>query len=105
MDVFDDIAAIAAGEETLSLEDAVRAYDQEGLRRLLRLWRRSVAFRGMKKVLIVRRYAQHLPEPFAQAEINNPFSTPPRIPWIKGYISWRSRMAKPRVPGAQHVGA
>jgi len=36
MDVFDEIAAIAADEEEIRLHDAVEAYEQEGLQRLLR---------------------------------------------------------------------
>jgi hypothetical protein len=43
IDLFDDIVAIAAGEENnIRLEDAVKTYDQEGLKRALKLWKRSV---------------------------------------------------------------
>jgi hypothetical protein len=40
MDIFDEMVAIAAGEETIRLEDAVEAYEQEGLKRLLGLRKR-----------------------------------------------------------------
>jgi hypothetical protein len=46
MDIFDDIAAIAAGEqEKLSLQDLVKVYEKDGVTRVLKLWERSVLLR------------------------------------------------------------
>jgi hypothetical protein len=42
-DYFDDIAAIASGStRPLSMEDAVKAYEKDGVQRMLKLWKRSV---------------------------------------------------------------
>jgi hypothetical protein len=44
MDLFEDIAAMAAGEEKLvKLEDAVRVYEKDGVTRVLKQWTQSVA--------------------------------------------------------------
>jgi hypothetical protein len=43
MDIFDNIAAIAAGkQEKLSLQDLVKVYEKDGVTRVLKLWERSI---------------------------------------------------------------
>jgi hypothetical protein len=40
MDLFDDVAAIAVGAQVkIALEDAVKAYEKDGVTRVLKLWR------------------------------------------------------------------
>jgi hypothetical protein len=46
MEIFDDIAAIAAGEqEKIPLEDLVKLYEKDGVKRVLKFWRMSVLLR------------------------------------------------------------
>jgi hypothetical protein len=49
MDHFDDdIAAMALGSTTdVSLEEAAEAYEKEGVRRMIKLWKRSVSCRSI----------------------------------------------------------
>lgn len=43
MDFFDDVAALAAGEqEETQLEDLVEVYERDGVNWVLKLWRRDV---------------------------------------------------------------
>jgi hypothetical protein len=43
MEIFDDIAALAAGvHEKIPLEDAVQKYERDGVTRVIGLWRRYV---------------------------------------------------------------
>jgi hypothetical protein len=45
MDYFDNIAALALGPvNPSSLEEAVAAYEKEGVTRMVRLWKRLVPF-------------------------------------------------------------
>jgi hypothetical protein len=45
MDYFDNIAALALGPvNPPSLEEAVAAYEKEGVTRMVRLWKRLVLF-------------------------------------------------------------
>ncbi|KAF2023073.1 hypothetical protein EK21DRAFT_95211 [Setomelanomma holmii] len=68
MDFFDDVAALATGEqEETQLGDLVEVF------------------------------AAHLPQATAQAEIEKPLHSPPSLTWLKAYLSWRVRVAQARL--------
>jgi hypothetical protein len=97
MVLFDDIAAIAAGAQVkIALEDDVKAYERDGVTRMLKLWRKYVVVPkyDTSANIVPCKFAAHLPPAVAQAEIDDPFQFPPETNWIKTYLSWRVKVAQ-----------
>ncbi|PVH90190.1 hypothetical protein DM02DRAFT_578226, partial [Periconia macrospinosa] len=82
-DIFSDLVALAAGE-TIKLPIAETAKDHEkaGIARMIERW---------------KIFAIHLPPPFKEAEMAEPFQSPPSLNFIKAYMLWRVRTAQARI--------
>ncbi|KAF2866589.1 hypothetical protein BDV95DRAFT_611650 [Massariosphaeria phaeospora] len=83
MEYFADIAALALGPiKPASLEEAVSAYEKDGVTRMVKLW---------------KKFAFHLPSPSREIETTTPFQTLPPSNWIKAYMSWGLETGTPRL--------
>ena len=68
MDFFDDVAALAAGEQEETQLVGMHC------------------FKHSTQMLMAYRFAAHLPQGTAQAEIEKPLHSPPSHNWLKAYL-------------------
>jgi hypothetical protein len=103
MDLFDDIAAIAAGAQVkIALEDAVKAYKRDGVTRVLKLWRKYVAVPrcDISADIVPRAALENMPalmNEHSNTYISNDYQSLLSLEsFHEGYNDWSSNEAQPK---------